>query len=334
MTEMGRRGHEVEIVVLGDGWDRLPSLRELTRFDVVYFWRLYEPPVRGLVDPLQRAGTAVIWDNDDNMPAVPRGTPSYRVYGGVAGQREWREMVSMIRAVAAVTTPSGDLAERFKAAGQQHVTVIENHVEEVAGGGLLSRRSNSRRVVVGWVAGGEHVVDAAKLRLAESMGRMLELRPEVELVTVGVKLGLTHERYRWIKHVPFEQLPRTVAEFDVGIAPLIDIPFNRSRSNVKLKEYGAQGVPWLASPIGPYAGLGEAEGGRLVEAEDWLDALSAIVDDARGRRRLARRARKWASGQTIGRHGDAWEAVLTGAIDRVRGSGDAAAGTLRMAAQR
>ena len=49
---------------------------------------------------------------------------------------------------------------------------------------------------------------------------------------------------------------------------------NRARSNIKLKEYAAAGACWLASPIGPYVGLGEKQGGRLV-----------------ARRRLARRAR-------------------------------------------
>ncbi|MCX6521415.1 MAG: hypothetical protein NTZ21_12190, partial [Actinobacteria bacterium] len=28
--------------------------------------------------------------------------------------------------------------------------------------------------------------------------------------------------------------------------------------------HAAAGTPWLASPIGPYAGMGEAQGGRLV----------------------------------------------------------------------
>jgi len=111
-----------------------------------------------------------------------------------------------------------------------------------------------------------------------------------------------------------------LTEWDVGLAVIADIPFNRARSNVKLKEYAALGLPWLASPIGPYAGTGEKQGGRLVPDDGWYDALERLVLKPRERRKLAKRAAKWGREQTIGANVAVWEKALEGAVARARGA--------------
>jgi hypothetical protein len=52
---------------------------------------------------------------------------------------------------------------------------------------------------------------------------------------------------------------------------------------VRVKEYAAAGVRWLASPIGPYAGLGEKQGGRLVPDGRWFEELDRLIRDERAR---------------------------------------------------
>ncbi len=138
---------------------------------------------------------------------------------------------------------------------------------------------------------------------------------KLRVVSYGVDLRLGHDRYRHVQFVPFPELTTAVSEFDIGLAPLIDHPFSRTRSNVKLKEYAAAGVPWLASEVGPYLGLGEREGRaprstrRLVNA-----AISRLVDRERERRKLAKRARAWVERQTIERNVDHWESAFETAI--------------------
>ena len=129
---------------------------------------------------------------------------------------------------------------------------------------------------------------------------------------------MCEERYRRQPLVQYRELADHVATFDVGIAPLDDIPFNRARSSVKVKEYAAAGVPWLASPIGPYRELGEKQGGRLVVDDRWHEELQRLILDGRARAKLAKRGRKWASGQTVAANLKEWEAVLAEAIERAR----------------
>ena len=100
----------------------------------------------------------------------------------------------------------------------------------------------------------------------------------------------------------FDQLPQAIAGFDVAIAPLIDKPGNDTRSDIKLKEYAIAGVPWLASPYGPYVDYGEEQGGWLVEDDQWSDALNALISDGKTRKKLAKRGQKWAKDQTLERN--------------------------------
>ncbi len=104
MQELGRRGHVVGMVVLEEAGHTLPSLDQLAGFDVAYFWQLHNDAVRRLVKALRKTRTAVIWDTDDDVTAVPKGSRNYKLYGGVRGQRRWAEEQAIARLADAVST--------------------------------------------------------------------------------------------------------------------------------------------------------------------------------------------------------------------------------------
>src|SRR5262249_49070464 len=114
------------------------------------------------------------------------------------------------------------------------------------------------------------------------------------------------------------ELTRAAGVFDVGIAPLSDIAMNRARSNVKLKEYAAAGACWLASPVGPYVGHGDKQGGQLVADDGWHDALARLLDKPREGAKLTKRAGKWVAGETLSKNTRAWEARFEEAVARAR----------------
>src|SRR5262249_10043216 len=129
------------------------------------------------------------------------------------------------------------------------------------------------------------------------------------------------ERSSHVSVVSMMDLTREATSFDIGIAPLADIPLNRARSNIKLKEYAAAGLPWLASPTGPYAGMGEKQGGRLVADDRWCEELLRLVDKERDRRKLAKHASKWVAGETLERNAHRWEELFAETVERVRSTG-------------
>ncbi len=311
MQELAARGHTVHVQE-SDEVDRVASL---TDFDVVYIWRGCSDSMLAAARALRRAGVPLVWDNDDDLRMVPRSEPGYRQLIGLRGQRWFAAIRQMMQTADVVTTNSALLATRYRETGAAEVRVIPNHLPRAF---LRTPQRPTENVVVGWCAAFDHQRDYEGLDLQPVLQRLLDRRRDVHLVSIGLGLGLTSERYHPFPEIRYAELPDYLRQLDVGIAPLLDIPLNHGRSDVKLKEYAAVGVPWLASPVAPYAELGEHEGGWLVEDDDWEGSLEQLIDDAGARQRLRTAGSNWVRGQTIDRHADAWEQVFVEAIERAR----------------
>ena len=79
-------------------------------------------------------------------------------------------------------------------------------------------------------------------------------------------------------------------QFQIGLAPLAANAFNHYKSAIKLLEYSAAGIPWLAADAQPYRDLCQAWGltDRLCRSgEEWIERLQPLLDPSQ---RLARGA--------------------------------------------
>lgn len=315
MVALHARGHD--IVQL---WLPREGIRGelMVGCEVLHIHRAHEQEVLELVRHAKRRGMAIVYDNDDDMRAIPRGDAAHKDYGGFAGSRALQEIRRLLQQTDLAIAASAPIAERFREYGAQHVEQIENYVPDKVLD--ASAPSNGDRIVAGWLAGNEHHLDVERLPLKEQIGRALDAHPQLIVETLGCSLRLPHERYRYVNRLDFFDLPPHLATYDIGLAPIADIPFNRARSNIKVKEYAALGRPWLASPIGPYASLGEQQGGHLVPDDGWAEAIGRLVEKPRERRKLAKRARKWGREQSISAHAERWERVLRDAVVRAGGT--------------
>jgi hypothetical protein len=308
---LGERGHAVKYYGVEEP---TMGLDELRSFDVALIYRHCTKRSERLAVALREAGIAVVYDNDDMVGSVTADHPNRRDFGGLSGVALHQRVKQMLRTAHVVTSPSPTLAEQYRETSDD-VRVIENYVPDEFPG---ARRGSHQGVVVGWVAGAEHRIDRDRLRLRDTLEDLLSAHPELRVVTIGVALGIASERCENVSYIQFPDLGGALAGFDVGLAPLADVPINRARSNSKVKEYAALGVPWLASPVGPYRDLGEAQGGRLVADDGWHEAIERLVTRDRERRKLAKRAARWGRDQTIGKHAEAWEVALRAAVERAR----------------
>jgi glycosyltransferase involved in cell wall biosynthesis len=286
----------------------------LMRSDVVLFYRHWDASARAMARRLSDAGIGVVFDNDDDVAAIPRDVAGYRRSGGVRGHAIMNEIRGMVREAHLMTTTTETLADRFRGLSETEVRPIDNYVPP--DWFVAPRALPEAEVVVGWVAGNEHQLDFQRLGLGDVFMRLLDDHPNLRIKSVGLGLGLRSPRYERVRAVPFDQLTKTGARFDIGIAPLADIPFNHCRSSVKVKEYACAGIPWVASDVGPYRALGPDQGGVVVSNDDWYSAIARLAQDAGQRRRLARQGQSWARAETIEVHAMRWHDAFADAIER------------------
>jgi hypothetical protein len=313
MAALAERGHRTRAVPIMREAPLPPDL--LDDLDVLHIHRFLEPRALRLAREARVRGAAVVWDDDDYLAAIPKGAHNYRLWRSFDGQRRLTDKRRLLRAAELVTAPSPYLADRLREEGAAETAVLPNCVPDAL---LQSRRVPRPRVTIGWLAGLEHQIDVDRLPIVPALQRLLDERDDVDVVGFGVDLPLRGERYLHVPFVALQELTRHLALLDVGIAPLADIEFNRARSDIKLKEYAAARVPWLASPIGPYARFGEQEGVLLVTDDCWHEELTRLIDKPRDRRKLAKRASKWVAQQTLERRIGEWEDAFGAAIERAR----------------
>ena len=97
------------------------------------------------------------------------------------------------------------------------------------------------------------------------------------------------DRVPWSEAIQHEML----ADFDVGIFPLTDEPYSHGKCGYKLLQYGAAGVPAVASPIGVNGQILSQFG--MPSARDngeWVEAILDLLSKSSNiRSALGRRAR-------------------------------------------
>jgi hypothetical protein len=172
------------------------------------------------------------------------------------------------------------------------------------------------RPLIGWAGSGSHrqdfeqVVTPLRMLLRHRMADVRivgpdytpRLRTAVRPGSLDERLVLTHAE--WVDGVDAYMQS---LHFQVGLAPLLDDPFNRSKSDIKIKEYAARGIVAIASPVGPYA---PDIAPRLTATDDWTEKLMVLISNDTHRTHLAEIGLEWARANTIEAHAIEWERAL------------------------
>jgi glycosyltransferase involved in cell wall biosynthesis len=91
--------------------------------------------------------------------------------------------------------------------------------------------------------------------------------------------------------LPIKQIhdyPSYVNCFDIGLAPLQKTVFNRGKSNLKLIEYGALGIPYVASKVANFQRFqteSKAIGGFTCDStEEWYRSIKFLIENPEKRK--------------------------------------------------
>ena len=101
--------------------------------------------------------------------------------------------------------------------------------------------------------------------------------------------GMTVEKKAW----SLETEAADLAACDIGLCPLPDDQFTRGKCGFKILQYFAAGLPVIASPVGINADflMGGKTGLAAVRQDEWIDAITVLVNDASLRQSMGQNGR-------------------------------------------
>ncbi len=317
-----RRGHTVQIFS--------DNVQAATAPDVLVVFRTHYPNVDRLIEWCKSNKIRVVFDTDDALDLVPRENLNYR------GMKERGSLYQYLLETAdVVTTTTPTLAENLRK-WNPNVVILPNSVDPEEW--HIAPRGSTPRV--GWTGSATHFHDLA---VAIDAARDAQKKHKFEFVLQGIcseeSIEDFYQFHATLKGRDFEQSPfgksvkrllgklagmkyefrpmvdvgnhaRTVCEIalDVGIAPLVDDPFNRNKSCIKYYEYAMTGAVTLASNVLPYS----EEVPLLAKNNQswWRERIEFLMTADRAA--LAREQREWVmEHRNIERTVGLWEAAYS-----------------------
>lgn len=247
-------------------------------------------------------GPRAVLDIDDDVWSID---PSVTACYSALSDPDWRDSLRRdIEASHVVTVSTPHLAEIVSEINP-NVVVVPNRIPAWL---LDHQRLHRADLTIGWQGSWSHRQDWHPV--APHIQRFLE---EHRRVVVHVMGAFYESMLPWPRRF-FTNWTDTIDDywrhfdFDVGLAPLVDHPYNRARSPIKALEYGAFGIPIVASATGPYPDyVRHGETGFLVRHPgDWGDYLHQLATDDELRAEMGRNARRQATEHTVEANLDHW----------------------------
>jgi glycosyltransferase involved in cell wall biosynthesis len=255
-----------------------------------------------------------VYEVDDYLHGLSPYAPAYFVYNDPKTKTQRFNNINAYLREAAAMTVTTDFLKRMYSKYNKNIYVLPNCLDyEIFNAENTQRPDHGDEIWIGWAGGVSHVPDVQII--VDVIKKVLRDFPQTKFVIGGwnghyknvqgrpfyVWEGIPEERFLhlpWVK----ERLeyPKMLTQFDIGLAPLVDIPFNRCKSNLKFLEYSACGVPTIASQVEPYTRtITEGKTGLLVTTEKqklskaWYQAIKTLIENRELRLTLAENAKQF-----------------------------------------
>jgi glycosyltransferase involved in cell wall biosynthesis len=228
----------------------------------------------------------------DDATYVPYLSPTY---GRLGSSLKWFSKTDdLIRWAKIVTCGNRAIAEYVTAKGKPGViipTVVDSDQFRPAAVADENQKAG-RQLVLGWV--GTHSTYQYLETIFPVLQRLARThRFRLKVVGAGKEIaipGVEVENLEW----SLDREIRDFQSFDVGLYPIVEDNWSVGKSGFKAIQYMAVGVPFVASPVGACADIGELNFTHLLarSEDDWYQALAQLLDDENLRLRMGAAGRE------------------------------------------
>jgi glycosyltransferase involved in cell wall biosynthesis len=233
----------------------------------------------------------IVFEIDDDIYDVSKNSPSYQWFH--PGSPYIEVVETFMRNVDALTVSTQTLADRYSKLNK-NIYVLPNAQDPKE---WNFTRAKNEHLTIGWAGGFTHYDDLYMIR--QPIKRILRKYPDVRFRVIGCEPTFLagNKQVEFVKGFSTtRQYPKTLANlgFDIGLAPVVDRPFNRGKSNIKWQEYSMLSIPTIASRVGEYREIEEGITGLLAERlGEWEFRLEQLIKDEALREEIGRNAKQY-----------------------------------------
>lgn len=272
------------------GWCSSKDLVDTSMYD----WDVLVLPRLGLatydesdlfIKAMRQHGKAIVYELDDDFVHLPEDNPAHQ-----ADNQAIHKMTHLMKAADLITVSTPTLAKVMKDINPNIVT-LQNCIDPDMWAQV--EREQERvipNLTIGMHGGNSHHEDWRVM--AEVFPVIARKYPEVKIVISGYQpdylldLGINDHLIK-IEWTPVKYYHAAVFQIDIGLCPLLDTEFNRSKSIIKALETGILGRPVIASPTVYGEVIQHNSTGFIAHTpDDWIKYISRLVENPRLRRRL------------------------------------------------
>lgn len=194
---------------------------------------------------LKEQGVKIVMDIDDHYQI----DPSHYLFQQFMRSGMTNQLIANIKLADAVTVTTPLLASKIRHLNK-NVIVVPNALPYDTDQFTKSTDFTSKSPIT-WCGGASHYQD---LKLIQNI-------PVIDKITFcgynpddteWIKIKLDHPKAIYQNQVGLDNYMRGYDGHKLAIAPLTDSVFNNCKSNLKVLEAGAKGIPIICSPVDPY----------------------------------------------------------------------------------
>jgi len=243
----------------------------------------------------------LVVDFDDDFTQVPRGNPAYRDFR--PGKEAYEAGLASLRTAEAVSVSTDHLTTITEPL-THFCRTLPNMIDfaDWPQGPINPERAADPAVRILYSGASGHYADLDEV--SEAVTKLINDPPTpLRLFVVGSAPVWLHDLARKfpsrvivLPWHPFHDYPTSMAwgVFDFAIAPLTDCEFNYAKSDIKILEAGALGIPIVCSNIGPYRDPPlDAVFRTENTTEAWYEALKVVALDKDLRAKVGQTCYDW-----------------------------------------
>jgi len=255
--------------------------------DSLILQRPAEASMLNLIEEAHTSGVKTIFEIDDNIWELPVWNQAYPFWTPIR-QKFCSDILEAADMAVVSTEYLADVVRQMN----PNVVVVPNAIFDNNTLDLpIHTKDNEDSILIGWIGSSFHLLDTKIFR--SLIPAILDKYSNVKFLMMGEHPPRELASYLhrivalpFVDPIYYHQILNSYT-IDIGLAPLVDCEFNKSKSAIKMIEYLYTNTFPICSDIEPYKKLNQACGDNFIllptsteaagTVDDWMDAIDYSI---------------------------------------------------------